>query len=188
MNLIIKSAMVLAVVVGTSTIKKEMKKIKTSESTAVWTGKKFGGSHTGTIQLKEGQLEFEDNQLSGGSFTIDMSSIAVTDLTGDSKGQLEGHLKSDDFFGTTSFPEATLVFTNVKQSAVNTYEVTADLTVKGITEPVDFILSMGDHNASTQLTINRSKYNVKYGSKSFFKGLGDNFIYDDFIVDVNLAY
>ncbi len=188
MNLIFKSAIILAVVAGTSTIKKEMKTIKTNESSAVWTGKKFGGSHTGTIDIKNGTLEFNDNLLSGGSFVIDMSSINVTDLTGESKGKLEGHLKSDDFFSTESYPEATLEFTDVKKSAANFYAVTADLTVKGTTHPVNFDLAISDNKATTTVVIDRSKYNVKYGSKSFFQGLGDNFIYDDFEVDVNLVY
>jgi polyisoprenoid-binding protein YceI len=187
MNVILKSALILAIVAGTSTKEKEMKTVNTATSTAVWTGKKFGGSHTGTIQLKSGQLEFEDEKLIGGNFIIDMSSLDVTDLEGEMKGKLEGHLKSDDFFSTESFPEATLVFTSI-EDLEDHYKVTANLTIKGKSNPISFDLKMSDNTATTVLNIDRSKYDVKYGSKSFFKGLGDNFIYDNFEVVVVLNF
>ena len=187
MNIILKSAMILAIVAGTSTKEKEMKTVNTATSTAVWTGKKFGGSHTGTIQLKSGQLEFKEEKLTGGNFIIDMSSLDVTDLEGEMKGKLEGHLKSDDFFSTQSFPEATLVFTSV-ENLEDYYKVTANLNIKGNSNPITFDLLVNDTSASTTLNIDRSKYDVKYGSKSFFKGLGDNFIYDNFEVAVVLKF
>lgn len=187
MNVILKSALILAIVAGTSTKEKEMKTVNTATSTAVWTGKKFGGSHTGTIQLKSGELELAEEKLVGGNFTIDMSSLDVTDLEGEMKGKLEGHLKSDDFFSTSSFPEATLVFTSI-EDLEDYYKVTANLTIKGKSNPISFDLKMSNTTATTVLNIDRSKYDVKYGSKSFFKGLGDNFIYDNFEVVVVLKF
>ncbi|AZQ45223.1 YceI family protein [Nonlabens ponticola] len=165
-----------------------MKTVNTNKSTVTWTGKKLGGSHNGTIKLKSGDLQFNDSKVTGGNFTIDMTTIDVTDLTGENKTKLEGHLKSDDFFATSTHEEATLVFTNVKEKSPQVYEVTGDLTIKGITNPITFDLQANDSSATTQLNIDRSKYDVKYGSKSFFKGLGDNFIYDNFEVDVKLVY
>ncbi|WP_124980878.1 YceI family protein [Nonlabens xiamenensis] len=164
-----------------------MKTVNTTESTAHWTGKKFGGSHNGSIHLKSGSLEFDGERLTGGEFVIDMQSISVSDLSGESKEKLEGHLKSDDFFATDAHPTASLVFTEVTQKEGHA-SVTADLTVKGITHPISFDLKLDNNSASTLLNIDRSKYDVKYGSKSFFKGLGDNFIYDNFEVEVNLVY
>jgi polyisoprenoid-binding protein YceI len=188
MNLIFKSAIILALVAGSSINTREMKTINTSESQATWTGKKFGGQHTGTIDLQSGTLEFTDDNLTGGDFVIDMTSLSTTDLSGDNKDKLDGHLKSDDFFGTASHPTAALVFTDVKKEKDGVYTVTADLTIKETTEPITFELVTGANTATTQLNIDRSKYNVKYGSKSFFKGLGDNFIYDNFEVEVKLVY
>lgn len=189
MNVILKLAIILAFIAGTGTINKnEMKTIKTSESAANWTGKKFGGSHTGTIKLSSGTLEFEDSDLVGGNFVIDMSSIDVTDLTGENKGKLEGHLESEDFFNTQSHPKATLNFTDVKKKTDGIYTVTSDLTIKDKTNPLIFDLTVDATTATTKLVIDRSKYDVKYGSKSFFSGLGDNFIYDDFEVDVKLVF
>jgi polyisoprenoid-binding protein YceI len=171
-----------------TTFKKEMKTIKASESTATWTGKKIGGSHTGTIKLSSGTLELGDKKLTGGNFIIDMSSITVTDLSGDSKAKLEGHLKSEDFFSTEAHPKANLVFTNVKEKSAGVYTVTADLTIKEKTDAIVFDLTVGNNTATTQLVIDRSKYDVRYGSKSFFSGLGDNLIYDNFEVDVKLVF
>jgi len=165
-----------------------MKTVKTSESTTTWIGKKLGGSHTGTISLKSGSLEFIDGILTDGRFIIDMSSIEVTDLTGENKGKLEGHLKSDDFFGTINYPEAILEFKEMEQKTADTYAVTADLSIKEKTNPITFDLVVSENVATTKLIIDRSKYDVKYGSKNFFQGLGDNFIYDDFEVDVKLVY
>lgn len=163
-----------------------MKTVNTTKSAAVWTGKKFGGAHTGTIQLQEGNLDFKEDKISGGSFKMNMDSLVVTDLDGEMKEKLEGHLKSDDFFSTTSFPTADLKITSIEKEKEGVYNATASLTIKGITNPINFqLLEAGDKLTAT-LTIDRSKYNVKYGSKSFFKGLGDNFIYDNFEVKVTL--
>lgn len=184
MKTISTSAMILAMITSSVTTKT----INTTASTAVWKGHKLGGSHTGNIQLKSGSLDFDGENLIDGSFTIDMTSITVTDLSGEMKGKLEGHLHSDDFFSTASHPEATLNFTKVEKTGDNTYEVTADFTVKGITNSITFPLAINGNEATTSFKIDRSKYNVKYGSKSFFKGLGDNLIHDNFDMEVSLKF
>ncbi|HKL91475.1 MAG TPA: YceI family protein, partial [Allomuricauda sp.] len=92
-------------------IEKDTKEVKTSESTVTWKGYKVGGSHTGTISLESGALEFDGEKLVGGEFVVNMSSISATDLEGEYKDKLDGHLKSDDFFGTADHPTAKLVFT-----------------------------------------------------------------------------
>ena len=91
----------------------EKKEVKTDQSKVVWKGYKVTGSHEGNITLKSGSLMFSDNKLSGGEFVMDMTSMTVTDLEGESKGKLEGHLKSDDFFGIEKYSTATLVFNEV---------------------------------------------------------------------------
>jgi polyisoprenoid-binding protein YceI len=168
------------------------KSIDAEKSTIDWKGEKVTGQHVGTIALKSGSLEMKDNKLTGGSFVIDMSSIENTDLEGEYKGKLEGHLKSDDFFGVTSFPEAKLAITKVKETKkANVYEVTANLTIKGITQPITFTATLIDNNgtvvANTNIIVDRSKYDVRYGSGSFFDNLGDKTIYDDFTLTVNLV-
>ncbi|MGB3463751.1 MAG: YceI family protein, partial [Cyclobacteriaceae bacterium] len=81
-------------------------KVDPTASSVKWVGKKVTGSHNGDIRVKNGELIFKDNQLTGGTIVIDMTTINTLDLEGDSKGKLEGHLKSDDFFGVNKFPTA----------------------------------------------------------------------------------
>ena len=164
------------------------KKIEVKDSNIEWEGEKVTGSHEGTIELKDGYFTMENGELKGGEFVMEMTSITVTDLEGEDKGKLEGHLKSDDFFGVNNHPTAKLVITSVAKKSNGTYGVVADLTIKEKTNSITFDLDMDDNSASTELTIDRSKYDVRYGSGSFFDNLGDKTIYDNFELDVELKF
>jgi len=117
-----------------------------------------------------------------------MTSINVTDLEGESKQKLEGHLKSEDFFGVEKYPTAKLVITSAAKKSEGVYGIVGNLTIKEDTHPVTFDLTMNGDAASTKLTIDRSKYNVRYGSGSFFDNLGDKTIYDNFDLEVDLKF
>jgi len=171
-----------------TTIEEEKKEIKTDKSKVVWKGYKVTGSHEGTINLQSGFLTFNEDKLTGGEIVIDMTTLISTDLEGEYKGKLEGHLKSDDFFGVETYPTATLVFKNVEVSGKNSYTVIGDLTLKGKTNSITFNISIYGSKASVSLKIDRSKYDVKYGSASFFDGLKDKVIYDEFDLDSDLEF
>ncbi|GGI58131.1 YceI family protein [Winogradskyella haliclonae] len=171
-----------------TTLEGDKKDIKIERSKVVWKGYKVTGSHTGNISIKSGQLIFDNNQLKGGQFIIDMSTITVTDLEGDYKNQIEGHLKSDDFFGVTKFPQASLTFTDVKVTGKNSYRVIGNITIKGKTESVSFDLSIYGNKANASLKIDRTKFDVRYGSNSFFDGLKDKAIYDEFDIIVDMEF
>ena len=117
-----------------------------------------------------------------------MTTLTATDLTGEYKDKLDGHLKADDFFGTEKFPTATLVFKKITPKTAGLYVITADLTIKGITKPVTFDLTVGKNAATTTLVVNRTSYDIKYGSKSFFDSLGDKAISDEFELKVSLKF
>jgi polyisoprenoid-binding protein YceI len=118
-----------------------------------------------------------------------MASIEVTDLkAGQGKEKLEGHLKNYDFFATEKYPTATLDFKSIATKKNNIYTVTADLTVKGKTAPVVFDLAVSGNSATTKFNIDRTKYDVKYGSGSFFEGLGDKTIDDNFEISAVLVW
>ncbi|MCF4102466.1 YceI family protein [Gillisia sp. M10.2A] len=185
---ILKGVAASAIILTTLAFTTMKKEVNIKESSVTWTGKKVTGSHTGTIKLKSGHFNVEDGKLLGGEFVMDMTSINVTDLTGDNKLKLEGHLKSDDFFGIENHPTSKLVITNVSKKSNSTYGVVANLTIKEETHPITFDLKWNENSASTSLTIDRSKYNVRYGSGSFFDNLGDNTIYDNFDLEVNLKF
>lgn len=180
-------ALIAAVLIGSAftTPVKERKEIK--ESSITWKGKKILGSHEGTIEMKEGYLEMDGDQLVGGMFVVDMTTIANTDLGDNMKGRLEGHLKSDDFFSVDKHPTATLVIKKASKKG-NTYATMADLTIKGITKPVNFDLEMGEKGARAGVKIDRTEYDIKFKSGSFFQNLGDGAISDDFELDVILKF
>lgn len=163
--------------------------IDTENSVIVWKGKKITGSHEGNIQIKEGSLIFEEEKLSGGNFTIDMNTIICTDLQGKSAKKLQGHLMSDDFFGVPNHPTASLSITSVKKKKANDqYEITADITIKGITKSIVFDALISSNNATSKIIIDRTDFDIKYGSGAFFDNLGDRMIYDKFELDLNLRF
>jgi len=171
-----------------ATTEKEEKRINIEASKVVWKGYKVTGSHEGTVAVKDGKLEFDGDALVGGSFAIDMTTIGSTDLQGDYKDKLDGHLRSDDFFGVDKHPTARLVFTNVKATGKNSYEVTGDITIKDTTESITFDLSVYGSKANATIKIDRSKFDVRYGSTSFFDGLKDKAIYDEFDIVADLEF
>ncbi len=186
-------SLALAIVFGatataTTPVEGEKKEVNSETSKVTWKAYKVTGSHTGTVDLKSGALLFDGDKLTGGEFVVDMPTLISTDLEGEYKGKLEGHLKSDDFFGVANHPTSKLVFTNVKASGKNSYEVTGDLTIKGITKPVTFDVSVYGSKATATLKVDRAQYNVKYGSGSFFDNLGDKTIYDEFDLVVDLEF
>lgn len=158
--------------------------IDVSTTNIVWTGAKVGGEHTGTISVKEGGFTFEDDQLTGGTFVIDMNTITNTDLEGEYSDKLVGHLKSDDFFGVATYPTSKVVIKSVVPQGPGKYKVVADLTIKAITKEIKFPatveISNGTVTAQADITVDRSEFDVRYGSGSFFDDLGDKVIYDDF--------
>lgn len=162
-------------------------KVDVAKSSVKWLGKKVTGEHFGTINVKEGALDVNGGKVTGGKVVIDMNSIVSTDVKdAGMNGKLVGHLKSDDFFGVATFPTAELVITKVEGN-----NFFGNLTIKGTTNPVSFTATSAKDGKATvytgTMTIDRSKYNVKYGSKSFFEGLGDKVIYDEFTLDFSLV-
>lgn len=185
---IIAALIIATVTFAFTTIEDGEKEIKIESSSVTWKGYKVTGSHKGNIALKEGKLTFKDEKLVGGQFIMDMSTIENTDMEGDYKAKLEGHLKSDDFFGVEKFPTASLVFKKVKSTGKNSYEVTADLTIKNNTNPVTFDISVYGNKATANIKIDRTKFDVRYGSTSFFDDLQDKAIYDEFDLISDLEF
>ena len=163
--------------------------IDTKTSKVYWTATKIGGSHTGTISIAKGTITTKNNGVYSASIVMDMKTIDNTDLDEPGyKAKLEGHLKSEDFFSVEKFPQALFEakqFTPIKdaKTGASNYTITGDLTIKGITHAVSFpvTVAINGNKVTTKGTLifDRSKWNVKYGSGSFFEGLGDHLIYDD---------
>lgn len=165
------------------------KQIDTEASKVEWKGYKVTGSHVGLIKISSGELTFDDTKLTGGKLIIDMNSMTCTDLSGGTADKLIGHLKSDDFFGVATYPTAALTITNVaSRGAMGDYKVTADLKIKNTTKQIKFDVMAKDGVAKANVTIDRTDYDVRYGSGSFFDNLGDKTIYDEFEMNIHIIY
>ncbi len=167
-------------------------KVDIQNSIVNWNGYKVTGKHIGTVKLKNGSLTLVDGKLTGGSFEIDMNTINCTDLDSEYAQKLVNHLKSDDFFGVANHPVAKFVITRViAQDNRGNYKIIGNITIKETTKEVKFfgnVTTSGNQvSASGKMTIDRSEFNVRYGSGSFFDGLGDKTIYDEFDLEVKLV-
>lgn len=179
-----------------TTLHTDVYKVDPKLSTLEWTGEKVTGKHMGTIAVSSGEIKNDHGNMSG-TVVIDMTTIACTDLTGDSKSNLEKHLKSDDFFGCTKFPKATFAITSMKylgeaKEGGYNYNVKGNLTIKEKTNEIGFdaLVKMEGGNkivCTGTAKVDRSKFDVKYGSKTFFADIGDKMIYDEFSLKFNLV-
>lgn len=167
-------------------------KVDSQKSILNWNGKKVTGEHSGTIKVSDGVLMVDGGKLSGGTFTFDMNSIVNTDLTDAGyNAKFIGHMKSEDFFNTAKFPTSTFKVTKVTPKGGDAYDITGNMTIKGITNAVTFpaTVKMAGNTvtADGKATLDRTKYDIRYGSKSFFENIGDKAIYDDFTVEIKLV-
>lgn len=170
----------------------ESMKVDTAASVVGWKGAKVTGSHYGKISVKSGKLDFNNGVLTGGSFEIDMNSITCEDMTGGGAAKLVGHLKSDDFFGAEKYPTSKFVITQVvSRGTPGAYKVVGDLTIKSTTKSIRFMADVkeeaGKMVATAKITLDRSEYDVRFGSGSFIDNLGDKTIYDEFDLDIKLV-
>ena len=163
------------------------KDIIVKESVIKWNAYKVTGEHHGTILLKEGVLKFENDILIGGTFIVDMTSLTVDDQKGMKKKFLTKHLKSDDFFDVKKHTTSKLTFTEVLKTE-SYYTITANLTIKGITKPISFNMNIKNNTATAKLKVNRTHYNIKYRSTSFFQNLKNKAINDEFDLDITLTF
>lgn len=167
-------------------------KVDEKASTIGWIGKKVTGQHTGNVQIASGELTVDKKAIKGGSFEIDMTSMTVTDITDpNGNARLLGHLKNDDFFGVEKFPKASFAITSVTPVKGDEYTVKGNLTIKGITSPVEFPATVKNDGkkltATAKIIVDRTKYDIKYRSTNFFENLGDKAISDNFELDVTLV-
>lgn len=154
-----------------------------------WTGKKLTGEHNGEIKLAAGELIFLKQKLSGGSFEMDMASINCTDITdAKSNKRFVDHLKSEDFFSVKRYPLSRFVITSVTCKSDRECDITGSLTIKDKTNAITFPAKLQRKDdklvATAMMTFDRSKYDIKFGSQSFYENLGDKLVYDD--VDISI--
>ena len=171
-------------------------KLQPQLSTLGWEGKAVTHGHNGTMQFTDGSLLVKGSSIVGGTVTVNMKTMVATDIKdAESQGKFVGHMSSDDFFGVEKFPTSIFKIvsvTPIKGAVANADNVTiaGDLTIKGVTQRISFPAKAGVKDgvaaASGKVTIDRTKFGLKYGSKSFFDTLGDKAIYDTFDLTFNV--
>ncbi|SVD74241.1 uncharacterized protein METZ01_LOCUS427095 [marine metagenome] len=161
-----------------------------------WIGRKLTGEHSGTLRLKEGWITMNRSTLIGGKFIFDMTSIKNMDIESPEwKIKLENHLKNEDFFHVDSFPKVFLeikgnLSVSQKDNSDSNYLGFADLTIRGITHEISiaYQLEKTESNfiAIGAVDIDRTLFNIKYKSGTYFFDLGDKIIYDNFTVNFTI--
>ncbi len=169
----------------------DLHSILVDKSSIIWTGTKTTGSHDGTIMVMDGYVEIDKQSITSGQINIDMNSIVCTDIKKASTNKyFVDHLKNDDFFSVKKFPIASLNILSSKLIKDDEHEIIANLTIKDITQKINFIAKININedmaNAKGKLEIDRSKFNIKYKSKTWFPDIGNYFIYDIFELDFDL--
>jgi polyisoprenoid-binding protein YceI len=166
------------------------------KSVIFWKGEKPTGKHHGTIKIASGTVLVTGNNVEAGKFIIDMNSITDLDLEGEMKANLEGHLKGTvagkegDFFNVTQYPISNFVITGVTGEGDNA-TISGNLTIKEKTHNIEFpaTITLSGNDLLIQskpFSIDRTKWDVNYGSKTIFDNLGDKFINDDIELSIEL--
>ena len=171
-------------------------KLQPQLSTLGWEGKAVTHGHNGTVQFASGDLQVNGSNVVGGTVTVDMKTIKAEDIKdADTQAKFYGHMAADDFFLVEKFPTATFKITSITpikgaKAGDNNATVTGDMTIKGVTNKISFPAKVGVKDgvaaASGTVSIDRTKYGLKYGSKSFFESIGDKAINDDFTLSFNV--
>ena len=181
-------ALALITILTTQVLFAQKVEVNTEKSTIHWFGEKVLGDHEGYIQVKSGHFEIKDDQIVSGKFVIDMTTITNTDLEDpDYNKKLVGHLKSDDFFGVGKYPTSEFVVKESTKFNNGKATMTGDITIKGKTERLSFEIVRSGKEYTAKIDIDRSKFDVRYGSNSFFDNLGDKAIYDIFTLNIKLV-
>ena len=158
-----------------------MKKIDLKASSLEWHGAKVTGKHFGKVPFKSGEVKMSEGKILEGTFVADLTKFTVDDLKGEWATKFLNHMKSDDFFNVEKHPTAKLKITKVTDK-----KMSGDLTIRGKTNPVSFEYKKDENVYSGEMVFDRTKFHMRYGSKNFFKNLGDKVIYND--VKVNFKF
>lgn len=167
-------------------IKEDVYTVDLTNSSIGWSAKKVGGGHTGTVKITEGSLVYNGKSLRKGLFLMDMSSITSDNA------RVTTHLKSPDFFSAEKNPISKFEITKVTAAGKERVNITGNLTIKGITHPLTFPATVKQGKdvvvaVASGIRVDRTKYDIKFRSKTFFGDIGDKAIDDEFELNINLT-
>jgi polyisoprenoid-binding protein YceI len=185
-NVLLSLLACLFILAAFTPIKDDVYSVDLERSTIDWSAKKVIGGHVGTVKIASGALIYNEKGLKGGNFVMDMAN-----LTSDNE-RLTTHLKNDDFFSVDKSPSSKFEITKVSPAGTDRVNITGNLTIKGITHPITFPASVKQQKGvivavASGVKIDRTKYDIKFRSKSFFGDIGDKAIDDEFELNINLT-
>ena len=142
---------------------------------------------SGTVKIKSASFTVVDGSVASGTLVVDLNTIAVEGTgRGNGESQLEKHLKSKDFFDVVKYPESNLIINGSEDGMIY-----GDLTIKGITKPIKFPVIMEEEGNMVKimgvLTVDRTMYDVRFGSSKFFDNLANNVIDDMFVIEFEVV-
>ena len=189
-NYSIISIITTILICTTLSINAQEKSLNIENSTIRWYGEEITGKqHYGDLKFSSGNIQINNKVVSSGNFIVNMNSLTVEDLSGGGKKRLEGHLRSSAFFGVSDHPQASLNISSMVDIDGDSQILDGELTIKGITHPINFSITLNsENNATAMLVFDRSKYDVRFRSGSFFDELGDKLILDDIKLEVALEF
>jgi len=168
--------------------------IQPEKSKVQWIGTKPGGEHVGTVKVKEGKINMNDQGIQNTMVVLDMTSIENQDIEEEkNRKKLVGHLKSKDFFDVENFPEAKFELTNATriqdENSEFTHQISGNLTIKDITKNISFRINTENEKnklkiESEKFLIDRTEWDINYKSKSVIDDIKDNFIHDDIALQI----
>jgi rhodanese-related sulfurtransferase/polyisoprenoid-binding protein YceI len=172
-------------------------RVDTDQSIIEWIGRNANTRHFGTIAIRSGAVTVKDGGISG-VFEIDMNSIKNTNLEGNElQPVLISHLNSDDFFFTKVFPAARFSFSGAKIAEVPflsspNCQINGTLELRGIKADQQFkatVTRTADNGltAEAHFDIDRTNWNIIYGSTRFFEHLGMHLVFDLISIQVRIV-
>ncbi len=166
--------------------------IDTAKSEIGWSAKSVSDTHVGKIQLQKAAFKFQNNQLTGGNFEVNMDSITVIDIVeSQDKADFIDHLTNGDFFETNLYPRAYFVITQVQPKGELDYVITGNLTIKKVTKPITFTAkvtnSTTNKSISANIEVDRTLFGIEYGAKGKRGSEKDWFIHNEIMLRVNIV-
>ena len=115
------------------------------------------GRHSGYLLFNSGNLQYSaTGQPINGSFSMDMNNIRSTDNAQDeARRKTDANLKKEDFFYSALYPTATIDVKKITRIGSSlAYKVMGDLTIKGISKPIEFTATISTKDKVTHITAN----------------------------------
>jgi polyisoprenoid-binding protein YceI len=167
--------------------------VDTEKSKLTWKAEKISGGHDGFVFLKSGNIMMDHGKISAANFVVDMNTITNEDIESEEYSQkLVGHLKSADFFEVDKFPEVTFSMIKSNPNGNDKFDIVGELTIKGnkdvISFPIEISQTKSELIAKGTFTFDRTKFDIIYGSGSFFDNLGDKAIKHEVNVDFEIVF